>query len=280
MWRSPRSMVSAAKRRRGPRTRGAQRPRAFHRRRKCYAARVNVRTSKLYGGEDPRDVPTYSVAEAAHLAQVPVSTLAHWVAGQPYVAKGGRRHSAPLIEVQKGPPRLLSFSNLVEAFVLADIRRQHGISFPKLRGALKYVSETMQVSRPLINARFQTDGTDLFIEKVGNLVNVSRQGQTEIRSALAGRLKRVEWDKQGIAARLFPLPRAGTAAADQPKSILIDPRRGFGKTVVAGTGIATLVIAERHRAGDSVKELAEDYQLPPELVEDAIRFEYRYRAAA
>jgi uncharacterized protein (DUF433 family) len=235
----------------------------------------------LYGGQDPREVPTYSVAEAAHLAQVPVTTLAHWVAGQPYSAKGGeRRHSPPLIGVHKGRPRLLSFSNLVEAFVLADIRRQHGVSFPKLRKALRYVSETMRVSRPLINARFQTDGTDLFVEKVGSLVNVSQQGQTEIRSALAGRLKRIDWDKQGIAVRLFPLPRAGAPAAEQPRSIVIDPRRGFGKTVVAGTGIATLVIAERHRAGDSVKDLTDDYSLPAELIEDAIRFEYRYRAAA
>jgi hypothetical protein len=49
----------------------------------AYSAYVNLRTNKLYGGVDPREVPTYSVAEAAHLAQVPVSTLAHWVAGQP-----------------------------------------------------------------------------------------------------------------------------------------------------------------------------------------------------
>jgi uncharacterized protein (DUF433 family) len=203
------------------------------------------------------------------------------VAGQPYVAKGGeRKYSPPLIEVPKGRPRLLSFSNLVEAFVLADIRRQHRISFPKLRRAVKYVSETMHVGRPLINARFQTDGTDLFVEKVGSLVNVSQAGQIEIRQALAGRLKRVEWDKQGLAVRLFPLPRAGAPAAEQPRSIVIDPRRGFGKTVVAGTGIATIVIAERHRAGDSVSDLAHDYQLAPELIEDAIRFEYRYRAAA
>ena len=69
-------------------------------------------------------------------------------------------------------------------------------------------------------------------------------------------------------------------AADQPKSIVIDPKRGFGKTVVAGTGVATQVIAERHRAGDSVKDLADDYRLALDLIEDAIRFEYRYRAAA
>jgi uncharacterized protein (DUF433 family) len=241
---------------------------------------VDRRAKDLYGGQDPREVPTYSVAEAAHLAEVPVTTLAHWVSGQPYMAKGVERHSPPLIAVHTRRPRLLSFSNLVEAFVLADIRRQHGISFPKLRRALRYVSESMRVPRPLINARFQTDGTDLFVEKVGRLVNVSQQGQVEIRGALEGRLQRIEWDEQGIAARLFPLPRSGAPATAQPKSIVIDPRRGFGKTVIAGTGVPTLVIAERHRAGDSVTDLAHDYKLAPELIEDAIRFEYRYRAAA
>jgi uncharacterized protein (DUF433 family) len=240
-----------------------------------------IRRSKdIYGGQDPREVPAYSVAEAAHLAQLPVTTLSHWVSGQPYSAKGELRHSPALIHVHKGPPRLLSFSNLVEAFVLSAIRRQHGIAFPRIRRALKYVGETMGVDRPLIHVRFETDGADLFVNMVGRIVNVSSQGQTEIRSAIGGRLKRVEWDKEGLASRLFPLPRTGSSPVGQPKSIVIDPRRAFGQTVIAGTGISTIVVAERHRAGDSVKNLAADYRLPEDLIEDALRFEYRYRAAA
>jgi uncharacterized protein (DUF433 family) len=241
---------------------------------------VTQRTKDIYGGQDPREVPTYTVAEAAHLAQLPVTTLSHWVSGQPYTAKGEPRHSPPLIHVHKGPPRLLSFSNLVEAFVLSAIRRQHGIAFPRIRRALKYVGETIGVDRPLINARFETDGADLFVNMVGQIVNVSSQGQTEIRSAIGGRLKRIEWDDEGIAFRLFPLPRTESGGLVQPKSIVIDPRRGFGQTVIAGTGISTIIVAERHRAGDSLKDLAADYRLPEELIEDALRFEYRYRAAA
>jgi uncharacterized protein (DUF433 family) len=245
-----------------------------------YPDQVDRRARDIYGGQDPREVPAHTVAEAAHLAQVPASTLTHWVAGQPYIAKGEQRHSPPLIHLRSGPPRLLSFSNLVEAFVLAAIRRHHGVSAQKVRRALKYVGETIGVARPLIDESFQTDGADLFIERMGKIVNVSTAGQIEIRAALVGRLERVEWDAKGIAFRLFPLPRTAVGTPIQPKSIVIDPRRGFGRPVLIGTGIATIVIAERHRAGDSVKDLAVDYQLPAELIEDAIRFEYRYRAAA
>jgi len=240
---------------------------------------MGVRGRDIYGGQDPREVPTYTVAEAAHLAQLPVTTLVHWVSGQPYLAGGEEKHSIPLIHVAPGPRRLLSFSNLVEAFVLAAIRRHHGISFPKLRRALKYVGETLHVARPLINASFQTDGASLFIESFGTLVNASGEGQTEIRAAMSDRLKRIEWDPKGIAYRLFPMPRAG-AESTQPKSIVIDPRRAFGQTVISGTGVGTIVVAERHRAGESVQDLAKDYKLRDELIEDALRFEYRYRAAA
>jgi len=229
---------------------------------------------------DPREVPTYTVADAAHFTQLPVSTLTHWVVGQPYLVRGRPRHSPPLIHLQKAPRRLLSFSNLVEAFVLRAIRRQHGISIPKVRRALTFVAEKLRLERPLINVRFQTDGADLFVEEMGSLVNVSTAGQTEIRSAIIGNLKRVEWDAGGVASRLFPLPWTSSGDSTQPMSIVIDPRRAFGQTVIAGTGIATIVIAERHRAGDSVAALADDYRLSSELVEDAIRFEYRYRAAA
>lgn len=34
--------------------------------------------------------------------------------------------------------------------------------------------------------------------------------------------------------------------------VKIDPRRAFGKLVVAGTGIPTVVIAERLRVGDTL----------------------------
>jgi len=43
--------------------------------------------------------------------------------------------------------------------------------------------------------------------------------------------------------------------------------------VLTGTGIPTLVIADRYEAGDLIVELARDYGRPEEEIEEAIRCE-------
>jgi uncharacterized protein (DUF433 family) len=127
--------------------------------------------------------------------------------------------------------------------------------------------------RPLINAKFKTDGIDLFVEHYGDLVNVSRDGQIAMREAIESSLQRIEWDKKGLAVRLFPLVRGADAA--QPRAVVVDPLRGFGRPTLVGTVIRTTVVAERYRAGDSIAELAKDYGVTTELVEDAVRCELR-----
>jgi hypothetical protein len=36
----------------------------------------------IYGGKDPRDVPTYKVSDAARYLRIPVGTIRSWVAGR------------------------------------------------------------------------------------------------------------------------------------------------------------------------------------------------------
>lgn len=68
--------------------------------------------------------------------------------------------------------------------------------------------------------------------------------------------------------------RATRNASSVARSIReIDPRRAFGKLVVAGAGIPTAVIADRLRAGDTLVHLAKDYHLKLEQVGAALRWE-------
>ena len=43
--------------------------------------------------------------------------------------------------------------------------------------------------------------------------------------------------------------------------------------MIAGTGLATEVIAERYKAGESIEELARDYERKAEEIEEAVRCE-------
>lgn len=230
---------------------------------------MSARRQDLYGRRDPRELPVYTVAEAAQHIRMPATTLGTWVSG--YRPSGASRRAPALFKPASPKPRLLSFSNLIEAFVLAAIRRRYGVAMQRVRAALRYVRTELEVDRPLINAKFETDGVDLFIDRFGKLVNASRAGQIEMREAIEAHLARIDWDAAGVAERLFPFVRTGSL--DQPKHVVIDPRRGYGRPVLAGTGVRTSVIVERYRAGDSVVALADDYGIGPLLIEDAVRCE-------
>jgi uncharacterized protein (DUF433 family) len=132
------------------------------------------------------------------------------------------------------------------------------------------------VERPLVHAKFRTDGVKLFVENSGRLLSVSDAGQVVLQKTLEASLSRVEW-RNDLAARLFPWVRAD-AHENEPKNVVLDPRLGFGQPVISGTGIATRVVASRYLAGESIRALAEDYRVAVEKIEDAIRIEIR-RAA-
>lgn len=222
------------------------------------------RVIDIYGGKDPRDLPRYSTAEAAHYLRLPRATLKTWVHGR--VDPNGRRAEA-VIRLPHDSA-LLSFQNLVEAHVLSAIRRHHGVSLQRVRRALRFVEKQMHQQRPLITAKFQTDGVDLFVEELGKLINASSAGQTGIESALRASLARVEHDQDGLASRLFPFVRG---EGKEPKVIVVDPKLSFGKPVVAKTGVPVSVIVGRYRAGEDVAAIAKDYGISLDQTHDAIR---------
>ncbi len=221
----------------------------------------------------PGDTPAYGVAEAAHYLRIPKATLRAWVAGQD--------NFRPVILAPRpaGPP-LLTFVNLVEVHVLDALRRQHHVSLPKVRKALRYLARTMPRSKhPLAELDIRTDGFDVLVEQWGNLINATRDGQLEMRHILEAYLRRVERGPHGIPVRLYPFTRkrphdlSPAEAFDEPRHIVIDPHVAFGRPTLAGTGIPTEVIAERYKAGESMDELAEDYDRSRPEIEEAIRCE-------
>lgn len=226
---------------------------------------------------DPRKLPSYGIAEASHYLRVPLATLRSWIRGRPYPVTSGSRKSKPVIILPDSTKPLLSFMNLAEVHVLDAITKKHRVRLQSVRKALDYLEKEFNSKSPLIENSFQTDGKSLFVEKLGNLINATDQGQLVMKEAIEAYLSRIEYDAQGLAAKLYPFTRKRTY--DEPKNIVIDPRIAFGRPVVAGTGICTAVIAERYKAGESVKDLASDYNRTFDEIEEAIRCELQLLAA-
>jgi len=164
---------------------------------------------------------------------------------------------------------LLSFTNLVEAHVLDAIRREHGVRLKEVREAIHYMQEKMRVEHPLAFRGMVTDGRDLFVRHYARLIDVSQEGQLAMAEILDSYLRRVDWDQAGFAIRLYPFTRK--RQLEQAKAIVIDTEISFGKPVLVGTGVPTSAVAERYKAGESVEELAVDYDLTRDKIEEAIR---------
>jgi uncharacterized protein (DUF433 family) len=228
--------------------------------------------------DDIYNVPVYPVADAARYLRIPIVTLRSWLKGRSYATKNGQQAFDPLIQRSNLDLPQLSFTNLVEAHVLRTIRDGYQVKLDKVRTALDYMSQQFDTTHPLVMKRFQTDGVDLFVDQMERLVNVSRSGQLAMRDTLKGLLTRVEWDSNGLATRFFPI----TELVPDPvgdKIIFLDPSIRFGKPVIAGKGVPTDIIAELYNAGDSINDIADEYDCTPHQIKTAIHFEFQNRAA-
>ncbi len=226
---------------------------------------------------DPREIPAYRVSEVAHYLRMPKATVRAWAVGQ------GRFDPVLSIEPREGVP-LLSFVNLIEVHVLDALRRQHDIPLQKARRVLRLLGKLFPDSaHPLADHDLLTDGSEVFVEHLGSLVSASHSGQIAIRDLLEAHLRRVERDPMGRASRLYPFTRKRAdrqSLLAEPRFVMIDPEVQFGRPVLTGTGIPTLVIADRYKAGESIFDLARDYNRPEPEVEEAIRCELQLPTAA
>lgn len=235
---------------------------------------------KLYGGADPRDLPSYTTADAARYLRMPLRTVQNWSFG--FGSYGGK----PLVRVADPANHLLSFWNVAELHVLGALRRYHRISPTKLRRVIQYLERTFDTQHPLLTEQMLTDGVSVFVEQAQALVNASKDGQLAMRQLIEAHLQRIEQDIDGLAIRLFPFVRSSpehvslpAVLLQEPRIISLDPRVRFGRPVIAGTSIPTAEIAERFRAGDTLADLAEEYGRPEAEIEEAIRCELTLDAA-
>ncbi|MEK7445961.1 MAG: DUF433 domain-containing protein, partial [candidate division NC10 bacterium] len=98
-----------------------------------------------------------------------------------------------------------------------------------------------------------------------------------MREIVTAYLRRIERDIKGLPIRLYPFTRK--REPDEPRAVVIDPFVSFGRPVLAGTGIATAVLAERFKAGESVEDLAKDYGRSALDIQEALRCEIPLEAA-
>lgn len=218
-----------------------------------------------------RDQPAYTLAEAARYLRLPAATLRSWVLGRHYPTAEGSSEFRPLLHPASRRPPLLSFANLIEAHVLRSLRTEHGVPVKALRGALAYAEKSLGIERLLLRRELRAHAGKVFLDRYGELIELSASGQLAMRRLFDEHLKRIEWDTSKLPVRLYPFVSA--AAPSEARPIVIDPRIAFGRPVVASKAITTSIIAERIDAGETVEDVAADYDLGRSEIEQAVLYE-------
>jgi uncharacterized protein (DUF433 family) len=212
--------------------------------------------------------PLFTLREAAGYLGMPVSTLQAW-----------GRSSDPLITVgpRRGQQATVPFIGFAEAFVLAAFRRA---GVPLIRPAVEVLRETMGIEHALAAKHLYTDGAEVLFDfaheqdETGLLeLTVVRTGQKQFSELVRAELKRIRYADDGWASML-ELP------AYRDATVVTDPRRAFGLPLLVHGGARVEDIVDRFVAGDHLSDIAYDFAVPQQEVEDVIRVATRTAPAA
>jgi len=221
-------------------------------------------------------VPLYTVSDAARYAHVTRSTLHNWAAG--YRA-AGKSYQALLMLPEEQPfeQTALSFENLIEAALIGHWRRR-GIPLQRIRRAHVLALDDLG-EHPFARQRVYVGGTDLFVEADAATVNeggrsftvLTRAGQHALGPIVADYLQYIDWQTgEGFPYQYRP--------PEGRNVVKLNPEIEFGFPNVRR--IRTETILQRFLADESVEEIADDFGLAGDEVEQALRYEWALPKAA
>lgn len=236
-------------------------------------------------GLDRFATPLYTVGEAARYLDVPASTLATWTHG--YRRRSAQRREvvgAPVLTALAragGRAPSIPFVGLAEGLVLAAMRRS-GVPLQRIRPALARLDEEFGLAHALASRRLYTDGAEVLFDyaessddptaaRAARELVVVRNNQRVFNEVVAAYLQRVEFGIDDYAA-LIHLP------AYEVADVVVDPDRGFGQPIFARGGARLEDALALFRAGEPLEVVAQEYGMPRDQLEDAVRIATRVAA--
>jgi uncharacterized protein (DUF433 family) len=218
----------------------------------------------------------YAVADAARFARAHRQTLGRWAEGY----RVGGREYPPLLALPDERPfgqAALSFENLIEAALIAEWRRR-GIPLQRIRKAHALAIGDVG-EHPFARHEIYLSGRDLFIEadeatsdqEGSHFTVLTAGGQRALAPAIEAYLKTIDW-RSGAE---IPYRRGAPYRWRPPEGddvVTLNPELTFGLPAVRR--VRTEVLLQRFMAREGFQEIAEDFRLNPDEVQQGIRYEF------
>ena len=203
------------------------------------------------------DVPLYTISEAAMHLGMNQGTLGRWAQRNELV------HS---LDPRTSRGARLPFISMVEAQFYLLLRRD-GLS-------LQSISTGMMAARKelgedfLLRDRLAHDGTDILINladaNAANAWERARDRQGGLQGVIERGLKPIYWGADNRPERLRLVAYEGV-------EVTVDPRYAFGQPILAESGVRTEDVIKLFKAGDSMRVVADEFDIRQEVVESIVR---------
>lgn len=217
------------------------------------------------------ETPLYTVAEAAAYLRVPRTTLETWAHGYTRKRQGRRYTKAePIITSIPAGRRApeIPFIGLAEGMVLAAFRSS-GVPMQRIRPAVEVLKSELGLDHALASKRLFTDGAEILYDYATKADEDDLRGLTVVRTrqrvfvpVIQDYLRRITYARDGWARRL-KLPVSN--------NVIVDPERAFGQPIFAKGAVRVEDVLDRFEAGDSLEDVAYDFDVPVEDVEEVVR---------
>ena len=202
-------------------------------------------------------LPAYRLSDAARYAEAHPNTVASW----------HYRGTPVLPGHERGKP--LSYRQLIEDAFVSFFRRM-GVKMGRIREARDYVAQIFAAEFPFAEYTFKTEGMHVLMEfneftpdsAFDQVIVADSDGQLAWESMLDDKFALFDYEYE-IALRWHP--------AGRDSKVIVDPRISFGAPTV--DGLPTWAIKGRHLAGESIKEIMEDFDIAEKAIFDALKFE-------
>jgi len=215
----------------------------------------------------------YTVAEAARLLQVSPRRVRGWISG--YSAK-------PVLENDIGwldGSLAFSFANLMEMRFI-EFFAHAGVKVTSIRVMAQEAKKVLDHPHPFATSTiFTTDGKTIFaqisarIDDDPKLYDLRKKNFAMLPIIEQSLLADTKYDPAGDAYSWFP--RVNVAP-----NVVIYPRRSFGQPVLRDMGIPTRALSDAFDAEGSLESVSRWFEVPEELVVEAVQFERRLAMAA
>ncbi len=214
-------------------------------------------------GHEWRIRPMYSISRAAHLSGLTTYNIRRWLYG---IDQPSQQMQPVFPDAHRDLP-YISFLQLVE-LVIAKHFRGKRIRLERIRRAHSFAKTAFTTDYPFAHLNLKTFGVNILVEfqekEPGpSLLSLDPGGQWMFPGVVAEEISKIEFLNE-LAARWYPL--------GMTVPLVIDPRMAAGQPTIPDRGITVATVFKRWEANESIKSMADDFDIPEATIENLVRY--------